>query len=125
MGLTVGQRLQDRYVIQSAIKSGGMGAVFLAYDERLQGLCAVKEMHSSQDEWATRRFREEAITLSKLLHSGVPKVRDFFVQGGLHYLVMDYLEGHNLNDEIGKLSAVQARQDLLEVLSILDHHDRP
>lgn len=121
MALTVGKRLQDRYRIEKAIKAGGMGAVFLAYDERLEGLCAVKEMLPSEDEWAARRFREEATTLSKLQHSGIPKVRDFFVQDKLHYLVMDYVEGHNLNDEIGRLSGTQARQDLLGALSILDY----
>ncbi|MBN9417933.1 MAG: serine/threonine protein kinase [Candidatus Eremiobacteraeota bacterium] len=117
----MGARLQDRYRIQEAIKSGGMGSVFLAFDERLQGLCAVKEMHPSQDEWATRRFREEATTLSKLQHSGIPKVRDFFVQDDLHYLVMDYVAGHNLSAEIGSLSGEQAHADLLEVLAVLDY----
>ncbi len=119
--MTVGTRLQDRYLIQEAIKAGGMGSVFLAFDERLQGLCAVKEMHPTEDEWATRRFREEATTLSKLQHSGIPKVRDFFVQDGLHYLVMDHVAGHNLSEEIGRLDGAQARKDLLEVLSILDY----
>lgn len=117
----MGKRLQDRYLIQQAIKAGGMGAVFLAYDERLQGLCAVKEMHPSDDEWATRRFGEEATTLSKLQHSGIPKVRDFFVQEGLHYLVMDFVAGHNLSEEIGTLKGAQARKDLLEVLGMLDY----
>lgn len=121
MALKVGERLQDRYAIQEAIKSGGMGSVFLAYDERLLGLCAVKEMHPSEDEWATRRFREEATTLSKLQHAGIPKVRDFFVQDGLHYLVMDYVAGNTLNDEAGSLDGAQARKDLLEVLAILEY----
>ena len=119
--MKVGTRLQDRYVIQKDIKSGGMGAVFQALDERLQGVCAVKEMHPSEDEWATRRFREEATTLSQLQHSGIPKVRDFFVQEGLHYLVMDYVPGNTLHDEIGRMDGVRARQDLLEVLAILDY----
>lgn len=119
--LTVGGKLQDRYKIQEAIKAGGMGAVFLAYDERLEGLCAVKEMLPNEDEWAARRFREEATILSKLQHSGIPKVRDFFVQDGLHYLVMDFVAGHNLSEEIGRLTGPQAHKDLLEVLSILDY----
>ncbi len=121
MALKLGDRLQDRYIIQEAIKSGGMGSVFLAYDERLLGLCAVKEMHPSGDEWATRRFREEATTLSKLQHAGIPKVRDFFVQDGLHYLVMDYVAGNTLSDEAGSLDGAQARQDLLEILGILEY----
>ncbi|MFN8610128.1 MAG: protein kinase [Vulcanimicrobiota bacterium] len=121
MSLKVGERLQDRYEVREAIKSGGMGSVFLAYDERLQGVCAVKEMHPSDDEWATRRFREEATTLSKLQHAGIPKVRDFFVQDGLHYLVMDYVEGSTLQAEAGSLDGAQARRDLLEILTILEY----
>lgn len=119
--LTVGGRLQDRYVIQEAIKAGGMGSVFLARDERLQGLCAVKEMRPTEDEWAARRFREEATILSQLQHSGIPKVRDFFVQDELHYLVMDLVAGHNLSEEIGRLDGAQARKDLLEILLILEY----
>ena len=120
MALKVGDLLQQRYAIQEAIKSGGMGSVFLAYDSRLEGLCAVKEMHPSEDEWAHRRFREEATTLSKLQHAGIPKVRDFFVQDSLHYLVMDYVAGNTLQEEVG-MSGEQARQDLLELLSILEY----
>ncbi|MBS2037710.1 protein kinase [bacterium] len=121
MALRVGERLQDRYLVREAIKSGGMGSVFLAYDDRLQGLCAVKEMHPSEDEWATRRFREEATTLSRLQHAGIPKVRDFFVQDGLHYLVMDYVAGDTLAVEAGSMTGAQAHKDLLEILSILDY----
>ena len=120
MALKVGDLLQERYAIREAIKSGGMGSVYLAYDGRLEGLCAVKEMHPSEDEWAHRRFREEATTLSKLQHAGIPKVRDFFVQESLHYLVMDYVAGNTLHDEVG-MSGEQAKQDLLELLSILEY----
>jgi hypothetical protein len=119
--LAVGGLLAGRYRIEEAVKSGGMGSVFRAYDERLEGWCAVKEMHPSPDEWAVRRFREEAKTLSRLQHPGIPKVRDFFIHDDLHYLVMDYVAGHNLSEEIGSLGPEQARRDLLELLSILEY----
>ena len=77
--LSPGDLLQERYRIERPIKAGGMGAVFLAQDTRLDSLCAVKEMHPTEDGWAHRRFREEAQLLSQLHHSNNPCVRDYFV----------------------------------------------
>jgi len=65
--------IQDngRYEVKSAIKSGGMGAVYLLWDRRLERDCALKEMLSLLHDPAEmkefrERFRNEALTPSKL-----------------------------------------------------------
>ena len=101
--LTPGTELSDgkRYRIERIVASGGMGAVYRAIDKRFNKPCAIKEMlddfHSESEraqsvEW----FSREASLLLELNHQCIPRVRDFFVDGGRHYLVMDFIEGRTM-----------------------------
>ncbi len=101
--LVPGTELSDgkRYRIERIVASGGMGAVYRAVDKRFNKPCAVKEMlddfHSESEraqsvEW----FSREASLLLELNHQCIPRVRDFFVDNGRHYLVMDFIEGRTM-----------------------------
>lgn len=94
-----------------------MGCIYLAHDSNLNGICAIKEMHPTDSDWATRRFREEAYLLSQLQHAGIPRVLDFFQlerEGGvLCYIVMDYVQGSNLQQELER--AVKAGKQGLDL----------
>lgn len=96
-----------RYKIERLVAAGGMGAVYRAIDTRFNRPCAVKEMldefHTEAEraqsvEWFTR----EATLLLDLNHPCIPRVRDFFVEYGKHYLVMDYIDGRTLGDVVEK-----------------------
>ncbi|HPZ07751.1 MAG TPA: serine/threonine-protein kinase [Candidatus Eremiobacteraeota bacterium] len=98
-----GTLLQDRYRIEKLIKFGGMGAIYLASDDRLNRYCVVKEMlttYGSRDEkhYAEKRFNIEARLLSQLEHYHLPTVYDYFIEKGRYYLVMSYIEGVDLFD---------------------------
>jgi serine/threonine protein kinase len=108
-GLEPGTVLRERYEILGLIDQGGMGAVYKAADRRLPGrLCAVKEIlpapgtSAEAQAQARRQFLEEASTLARLDHPGLPKVSDYFTldpklaTAGGDYLVMDYVPGQNL-----------------------------
>jgi serine/threonine protein kinase len=108
-GLEPGTVLRERYEILALIDQGGMGAVYRAADRRLPGrLCAIKEIlpHPGMGidalAQARRQFLEEASTLARLDHPGLPKVSDYFTDdpetaaAGRDYLVMDYVPGQNL-----------------------------
>jgi serine/threonine protein kinase len=102
--LDPGTILYQRYRIVGLIGSGGMGAVYLADDIRLQGRrCAVKEtqiLSSLSDEamQALRdQFYQEASTLARLDHPNLPKVSDYFSEADRDYLVMDYVPGPDLH----------------------------
>lgn len=109
-----GRRLQPgtelsygRYKIERSVAAGGMGAVYLAIDQRFKRPCAVKEMlddFSNEDErtQAIEWFRREATLLLDLKHPCIPSVRDFFDQNGKNYLVMDFIEGRTLADVFAK-----------------------
>lgn len=112
--LEPGTTLYQRYRIIGLIGSGGMGAVYLADDNRLDGRrCAVKETRllpglSDRAVQAMRdQFHREASTLARLDHPNLPKVSDYFSAGDRDYLVMDYVPGPDLH----QMAADAHRQD--------------
>lgn len=103
MPLTVGQMLQGNYRIIGLLGQGGMGAVYLAEHTRLTGrLLAIKENTPNPlaDPATLAQFRDqfytEAKILASLVHPALPQVSDYFSEGGVEYLVMDYVEGEDL-----------------------------
>ena len=109
-----GRRLQPgtelsygRYKIERPVATGGMGAVYLAIDQRFNRPCAVKEMlddfnNENERTQSIEWFRREATLLLDLKHPCIPSVRDFFDQNGKNYLVMDFIEGRTLADVFAK-----------------------
>ncbi len=99
MELIPGSILKDRYEIREQLGKGGMGAVYLAYDQALDQLVAVKTNLVSSEE-SRKQFETEARLLAKLRHPNLPLVFDHFIEGEMQVLVMDYIEGENLNDRL-------------------------
>jgi serine/threonine protein kinase len=104
-----GQILLGKYRVVRLLGQGGMGAVYLAEHTRLPGqLLAIKEnIPELSTDPATqaqlrRQFYTEARTLAGLDHPNLPKVSDFFIEGGVEYLVMDYIEGDALDQVLAK-----------------------
>lgn len=106
--LEPGVVLQQRYRIQRLLGGGGMGMVYLAFDQRLSNRpCAIKEMvdhfiDPQQRLEANEYFAREADTLAQLKHSAIPGISDRFDHQNRHYLVMEYVEGRNLEEEIAQ-----------------------
>ena len=90
--------LAPRYALESEIASGGMGVVFLAEDTSLQRKIAIKVL---RPEMATAdmatRFLREARLLAKLSHPNIVAIHDTGEADGLHYYMMDYIEGETLD----------------------------
>ena len=85
----------SRYRVLAKLGAGGMGEVYRAHDERLQRDVALKVLpaHTLADEAARKRFRKEALALSKLNHPNIATVHDFDTQDGVDFLVMEYVAG--------------------------------
>ena len=126
MVLAVGQMLQDRYRIVRALGQGGMGAVYQAWDTRLDVLVAVKEMLSQPGlepktlDQLRRQFQQEAQVLARLNHPRLVRVTDFFSQENSGYLVMDFVEGEELADRIGRVGRLPEAQVLNWADQLLD-----
>ncbi len=110
--LEPGVILRQRYEILELVGQGGMGAVYKAADLRLEGrVCALKEVLPSlvnnalseeELDQMSEQFRIEASILSRLDHPNLPKVSDYFSVSGREYLVMDFVEGRDLQEIVSE-----------------------
>ena len=91
-------RIAQRYLLGERIAVGGMGEVHLATDERLGRQVAVKVLSPAFAESPdfVERFRREALTAAALSHPNIAQVYDYGVDGGSHFIVMEYAEGWDL-----------------------------
>jgi|GEM_PF-3643323 len=93
--------LNDRYQIGPKLGHGGMGAVFRAYDKRLEREVAVKVMGSSLQELGAKgraRFLREARATAQLNHPNILNVYDVGEDQGEPFIVMELIEGQSLYD---------------------------
>src|SRR5580765_3555758 len=115
-----GQVIAQRYRIQRLLGRGGMGAVYLADDEVLGELVALKVISSamSTDEIAmTARFRREAAAARKVSSPSVIRIHDLGeARPGLLYLSMEYFAGRTLAEVILQRGSVPLKdvQDILQ-----------
>ncbi len=121
--MLVGQTL-GHYRIVDKIGAGGMGDVYRAHDEHLDREVAIKVLPpgSLDKESSRKRFRKEALALSKLNHPNIATVHDFDTQRETDFLVMEYIPGVTLTDKlaIGALperAVLQLGMQLAEGLS--------
>ncbi len=98
----IGQILNDRYEIKRQVGTGGMADVYMAIDRLLGRTVAVKVLHPqfSRDPVYIERFRHEAQAAANITHPNIVNVYDWGVEGDLHYIIMEYVEGKSLKDVI-------------------------
>src|SRR3972149_6574663 len=140
--LPPGTTLRDRYVIDHAIGRGGMGSIYQAEDGRLPGrICAVKEVEYDADlperlrDESREQFYREASVLARLDHPNLPKVSDYFTEGGRDYIVMDFVPGDDLKSLMDDARRAQRFLEpplvvdwglqLLDALDYMHHQDPP
>src|SRR5205807_151734 len=94
----------DRYRIQRRLGRGGMGAVYLATDTRLDRPVAIKVpvVQGKGDAATLRRFQIEAVALARLHlhHPNLCMIYDVATCDGLPYLTMRYIEGESLRHRL-------------------------
>lgn len=114
-----GTVLQGRYRLERVLGCGGMGAVYLATDLRLNSKVAVKENLDMSPE-SQKQFETEAHILATLRHPNLPRVQDFFVADGRQYLVMDYIAGESLEDIVRKRGPLPAQEAIKWMSQIME-----
>jgi len=137
-----GTVLRQRYRLEAPIGEGGMGSVYLAEDLRLPGRrCALKAVRppAGADLATVEALRgqslREAAVLARLDHPALPKVSDYFDEGGTTWLVMDYVPGQDLSAVLTDARSRRRRLDEAQVvrwaeaacaaLTYLHGQDRP
>jgi serine/threonine-protein kinase len=101
----VGRLVAGRYRVLKPLGEGGMGQVYLAEHEAIEKKIALKVLRPefSRKEDIVSRFQQEAISASRIKHPNVLEVFDFGrLEGGEAFLAMEFLEGHDLADELSR-----------------------
>ncbi len=100
-----GNTLDGKYQLEAKIGEGGMGVVYVATRLHIGDKVAVKVLHSDKmsDPTAGERFRREVQMAAQLKHPNVVSIYDYgMTQNGLHYIVMELVEGKTLRQLIAK-----------------------
>jgi len=134
-----GYLLQDRYRILGKLTVGGMSVVYKAQDLRFSKVtrvCVIKEMVNTASDpqvraMIVRSFEREANILATLSHPAIVQVYDFFTEGARSYLVLEYVDGENLeailaetDDFFPEERVVSWAIQVCDVLNYL-HHQEP
>lgn len=101
--LTAGARLRDgRYVLERLLGRGGMAAVWLGRDERLQRPVAIKVLSDTLvgDRGYLARFEREARVAAGLSHPNLVRVFDYGAERGRPFLVMEHVDGGDLGERL-------------------------
>jgi serine/threonine protein kinase/outer membrane protein assembly factor BamB len=102
--------LQSRYRVLDVLGIGGMSTVYKARDLRFTTVdraCAIKEMFNSAEEAKLRQlrlanFHREASLLATLTHAAIPRIYDYFEQQGTIYLVLELINGQDLESMLSQ-----------------------
>lgn len=107
--------LVSRYRILKRIGAGGMGEVYLAHDDTLDRMVALKILHAdvAADEQRMRRFTQEAKTTSALNHPNILTVHEIGQSGETRFIATEFIAGVTLRERMR-----QGQMDLREILDV-------
>jgi eukaryotic-like serine/threonine-protein kinase len=117
--LEVGRVVLGRYRIERELGRGGMGAVYLAHDEKLGERVALKVISSilaSDPAQSVARFQREVQAARRVTHPNVVRIHDLGEDGPLLFLSMEFLDGETLEERLRG----GASMHLSDALDILD-----
>ena len=120
----VGAVVDGAYAIERVLGAGGMGIVLAARHVRTGRRYAIKTLlpDARLSEDAVRRFEREATAASALGHPNICAVHDFNVTGGIHYMVLDLVDGETLEQRLSRVGSLEwpdAQRFGLELASAL------
>ncbi|WP_284638931.1 Stk1 family PASTA domain-containing Ser/Thr kinase [Paenibacillus silviterrae] len=122
----IGRQLGGRYEILERVGGGGMAIVYKGLDILLHRHVAVKILRQQyvHDEEFIQRFRREAQAAASLSHPNVVSIYDVGQEEDVHYIVMEYVEGHTLNSLIKERAPLQVEEAIhiaVQICDALDH----
>lgn len=114
-----------QYEILDRLGKGGMGAVYKARHIELGKIVAIKVLTASRlDEVRIGRFKNEVRAIGRLNHPNIVAAHDAGEVGGVHYLVMDFVDGDDLGRIVqrhGRLSVPDACEAICQAANGLQH----
>lgn len=112
-----------RYEIVEYLGSGAMAHVYKGFHQTLERYVAVKVLHpefASDDEFVGM-FQREARSLASLAHPNIVQVYDFDIESGVIYMVMEYIEGITLKDEIDERRRLNDKMSVGYIVKLIKY----
>jgi serine/threonine protein kinase/beta-lactam-binding protein with PASTA domain len=118
----IGLTLSGRYELLARVGGGGMALVYKARDLLLNRLVAVKVLRQqfTHDEDFVKRFRREAQAAASLSHPNIVSIYDVGQVEDTHYIVMEFIDGANLNEIIRERAPLQTEEAVKIAAQISD-----
>ncbi|MGE0788995.1 MAG: protein kinase [Sandaracinaceae bacterium] len=120
-----GTLIAQKYRIERPLGQGGMGAVYVAVNERLDKRVALKVLHPelARSADSIARLTREAIAASRARHPGIVEIYDADNTDGVAWIAMELLEGESLGDRVARapLPPNDAIAIVLQALDALAH----
>ncbi|MFC5532349.1 Stk1 family PASTA domain-containing Ser/Thr kinase [Cohnella yongneupensis] len=127
----IGHTLSGRYELLARVGGGGMALVYKARDLLLNRFVAVKVLRQqfTHDDEFVKRFRREAQAAASLSHPNIVSIYDVGQVEDTYYIVMEYIDGANLNEIIRERAPLQADEAVRIAAQICDalehaHHNQ-
>lgn len=129
--IEAGKVLQNRYRVEKQIGQGGMGAVYIATDERFGSVVAIKETLVMETNFR-KAIEREARLLNSLKHAALPRVSDHFEEENGQFIVMEYIAGDDLSEMMERkrkafpeADVINWADQLLDALDFLHNQEIP
>lgn len=100
MAAMIGRTLSNRYEVLDLIGEGSTATVYRARDKRLGRIVALKILLPHVRDTVRKRFEQEAMSVAALNHPNIMAIYDRVDEGGMHYIVVEYVEGQPLSEFI-------------------------
>ena len=117
-GTDIGSLIDGRFRVIDKLGEGGMSIVWLARDERLEKLWAIKEVKLNSNDGLYRAniaaTRQEANIMKRLDHPALPRITDVVDDGDSLLVVMDYVQGKDLLDRLKERGTAFAEKDVID-----------
>lgn len=129
LGLEPGYLIAGRYEVVKLLGAGGFAAVFQAFDRQIERQVAIKVLNiaavaapGAEIEPFLERFRREARLAARIHHPNVVEIHDFGVLDDkrMPYIIMEMLEGHDLEEEISARGGMEPGRALPLFLGALE-----
>src|SRR5579864_5785547 len=97
------------YLIEEKLGEGGMGTVYRAMEVQLERKVAIKVLNPdlARNQSIVERFRAEARAQANLMHQNIAVLYAFLVQDGNAMMVMEYIDGQNIQDIVRQHGPIQ------------------
>ena len=121
MSTLTGQTI-GKYELLERLGCGGMAEVYKARQSKLDRTVAIKILHGylAEGEDFLARFEREARAVAILRHPHIVQIHDFDVDGSTYYMVMEFIDGGTLQDQMAELKRNGKYMPIGQVIAILN-----